>query len=103
MYAVFSISGRQFKVEPGQTLHVDFMGETKEGEKVKFEKVLIVSDGQKVRIGAPYVGAVVNATVVTHGRDRKVIVYKKKRRVDYHKKQGHRQHYTTVQIDSITG
>jgi large subunit ribosomal protein L21 len=103
MYAVLSIPGRQVRVEPGQTLHVDFMAAQKEGDKVVFDKVMLLSDGQNVRVGTPFVGATVHATVLTHGRDDKVIVFKKKRRVDYHKKLGHRQRFTTVRIDSIEG
>ncbi len=103
MYAVFTIPGRQVKAEPGQKLRVDFMENAKEGDKVTFDKVMLLSDGQNVRVGTPYVGATVHATVVSHDRGKKVIVFKKKRRVDYHKKQGHRQRYTTVMIDSIVG
>ena len=101
MYAVFSIGGRQIKAEPDQTLHLDFMGEAKEGAKVVFDKVLLVSDEKGVRFGKPYLEGKINATVVAHGRDKKLIVYKKKRRVDYHKKHGHRQRFTTIHIDSI--
>jgi large subunit ribosomal protein L21 len=79
------------------------MEAAKEGEKVTFDRVLLVSDGDKVRVGAPYVGAKVLATVVGHVRDKKVLVYKKKKRIDYHKKHGHRQWYTTLRVDSIEG
>jgi large subunit ribosomal protein L21 len=103
MYAVLSIPGRQVRIEPGQTLRVDFMAAQKEGDKVVFDKVMLLSDGQNVRIGAPFLQASVHATVVAHERGDKVIVYKKKRRVDYHKKLGHRQRFTTVRIDSIEG
>jgi large subunit ribosomal protein L21 len=103
MYAVFSMSGQQVKGTPGEQVRVDFMGEAKEGEKVTFDEVLLVSDGAKVRIGTPFVGAKVVATVMGHGRERKIIVFKKKRRVDYHKKHGHRQDYTTLKIEAIEG
>jgi large subunit ribosomal protein L21 len=103
VYAVLSIPGRQVRIELGQTLRVDFMAAQKEGDKVVFDKVMLLSDGQNVRVGTPYVGAAVHATVVAHERGDKVIVYHKKRRVDYHKKRGHRQRYTTVRIDSIEG
>ena len=101
MYAVISVPGRQLKTEPGQTIRVDFMQNAKEGDPVVFDKVLLFSDGMNVKVGTPYVGATVRATVVSHERGKKVIVYKKKRRVDYHKKHGHRQKYTTVHVDSI--
>lgn len=103
MYAVFSVPGRQVRVEPGQTLRIDYMASKKEGDKVVFDKVMFFSDGKTVKIGTPFLGAAVHATVVSHERGPKVIVFKKKRRVDYHKKQGHRQRFTTVRIDSIQG
>jgi large subunit ribosomal protein L21 len=103
MYAVVSIPGRQVRIEPGQTLRVDFMAARKEGDKVVFDKVMLLSDGKKVQVGTPFLSATVHATVVAHERGDKVIVYKKKRRVDYHKKHGHRQRFTTVHIDSIEG
>ncbi|RPH94328.1 50S ribosomal protein L21 [candidate division KSB1 bacterium] len=101
MYAVFCIPGRQIKAEPGQTLRIDFHASSQEGDKIVFDKVLLFSDGKNVRVGMPYTGSSVHATVVGHERGDKIIVFKKKRRVDYHKKQGHRQRYTTVRIDSI--
>jgi large subunit ribosomal protein L21 len=103
MYAVITIPGRQIKAEPGQTLRLDFLSHTKEGDKVVFDKVLLLADGANIRVGTPYVGATVHATVVGHSRGKKVIVYKKKKRNDYHKRQGHRQNYTSIHIDSIQG
>jgi large subunit ribosomal protein L21 len=101
MYVVFQAPGRQLKAEVGQQLRVDFLTNAKEGDKVAFDKVLLVADGQNVRIGTPYVAAKIHATVVGHMRSRKLIIFKKHKRVDYHKKQGHRQCFTTVKIDSI--
>jgi large subunit ribosomal protein L21 len=101
MYAVINVPGRQIKAEIGQTLRVDYLPSAREGEKIVFDKVLFLSDGQSVRVGTPFVAARVHATVVAHGRDKKIIVFKKKRRVDYHKKYGHRQRFTTVRIESI--
>jgi large subunit ribosomal protein L21 len=103
MYAVIHVPGRQIKAAPGQNLQLDFLGHAKEGDKVVFDKVMLLADGATVRFGTPYVGATVHATVVAHSRGKKVIVFKKKKRVDYHKKQGHRQRFTTVHIDSIEG
>jgi large subunit ribosomal protein L21 len=103
MYAVFSSSGTQIKAEPGRRIRVAFMRDQKEGDKVSFDRVLLVSDGADTRVGTPFVGAKVLGTVVAHGRTKKVIVFKKKRRVDYHKRHGHRQHFTTVLVDSIEG
>ena len=101
MYAVCQIPGRQLKVGPGETVRVDYLDSHKEGDSIVFDKVLLVSDGGKTKIGAPYVSARVMGTVVMHGRDKKVVVYKKKKRTDYHKLRGHKQRFTTVRIDSI--
>jgi large subunit ribosomal protein L21 len=101
MYAVFSIVGRQVKAQPGETLRLDYIHTAKEGDKLTFDKVLLFSDGSNVQVGTPYVGAKVVATVVSHDRSKKVIVYHKKKRTDSHKRQGHRQRFTTVHIDSI--
>jgi large subunit ribosomal protein L21 len=103
MYAVFSHVGRQVKAQPGQTLRLDFIHTAKEGDKLTFDKVLLLSDGSNVRVGTPFVPAKVVVTVISHDRSKKVIVYKKKKRTDSHKKQGHRQRFTTVHIDSIEG
>ena len=89
------------RVGKGETIRVDFLGSLKEGDPVVFDKGLVVSDGKKTKVGAPYLEGRVVGTVVTHGRDKKVIVYKKKRRTDYHKMLGHKQRFTSVRIDSI--
>lgn len=101
MYAVLRIPGRQIKAKPGQVLKVDFLESKKEGDKVVFDQVMLLADGQNVSVGEPYLKAAVHATVVAHSRGKKVIVYKKKRRTDSHKRMGHRQRYTTVRVDSI--
>jgi large subunit ribosomal protein L21 len=101
MYAVCQVPGRQLRVGPGETVRVDFIGSAKEGDPIVFDKVLLVSDGQKTTVGAPFVTAKVKGTVLVHGRDDKIVVYKKKKRTDYHKMHGHKQRFTTVRIDSI--
>ncbi|MBI5059848.1 50S ribosomal protein L21 [candidate division KSB1 bacterium] len=102
MYAVFNVTpGRQVKAAPGSTVKVDYFEEAKAGQKLVFDEVLLVSDGAVPKIGAPYVKAKVHATVVGHGRNPKVVVFKKKKRIDYHKQRGHKQHFTTLHIDSI--
>lgn len=104
MYAVFNVSpGRQVKGSKGETLKVDRMADRKEGDKLEFDQVLLVSDGATPKIGAPFLKAKVHATVVSHTRGKKVIVFKKKKRVDYHKMRGHKQQFTTIRIDSIEG
>ena len=102
MFAIVNISGKQYRVEKGDKIKVALL-ETESGKKVKFENVLLTDDGKKVTIGNPVVsGATVSGTVINHGRDRKVIVFKKKRRKGYRCKNGHRQDFSLIQIDSIS-
>ena len=100
MYAIIETGGKQYKVEQGDVVFVEKLG-VEEGETVTFDKVLVVG-GDDVKVGTPYVdGASVEASVVKNGKDKKIIVYKYKSKKGYHKKQGHRQPYSKVQIDSI--
>ena len=100
MYAVIETGGKQYKVEQGDFVFVEKLN-VEEGETVTFDKVLIVG-GDDVKVGAPYVeGATVTANVVKNGKDKKIIVYKYKPKKGYHKKQGHRQPYTKVEITAI--
>lgn len=101
MFAVVKTGGKQYRVEPSTVIRVEKLL-VNEGDKVSLDQVLMVSDGNKVTVGAPLVeGAVVHATVVRQMRDRKVIVFKKKRRHNYRRKQGHRQHLTVLKVDQI--
>lgn len=101
MYAIVEIAGQQFKVEKDQRIFVHRL-EQKEGDKVSFDNVLLVDNDGKVKVGAPAVkGATVDATVLEHLKGDKVIVFKKKRRKGYRKKNGHRQYLTSVKIDNI--
>ena len=101
MYAVIESGGKQYRVEEGATLKVERL-QAEPGKGVTLDRVLLVADGQKTHIGAPVVkGARVMATVVGHGRNRKVTVMKYKSKVHYRRKRGHRQHYTTLRIDKI--
>ncbi len=100
MYAIIETGGKQYKVEQGDVVFIEKLG-VEEGEAVTFDKVLAVG-GDDVKIGAPYVeGATVTANVVKNGKDKKIIVYKYKPKKGYHKKQGHRQPYTNVEITAI--
>ena len=100
MYAIIETGGKQYKVEQGDVVFVEKLG-VEEGETVTFDKVLVVG-GDDVKVGTPYVdGASVEATVVKNGKDKKIIVYKYKSKKGYHKKQGHRQPYTKVEIKAI--
>ena len=100
MYAVIATGGKQYKVSEGDIIRVEKLG-AEADEKVTFDNVLLVSDSD-VKVGNPTVaGANVEATVLSNGRAKKVIVYKYKRKSGYHKKNGHRQAYTEVKIDKI--
>jgi len=101
MYAVFQTGGKQFRVEPGDRLRIPCL-EAEPGETVTFDRVLVASDGSDVSVGAPLVdGASVTAEVLCHGRNRKVIVFKRKRRKGYRVKKGHRQGFTEVRVDQV--
>jgi large subunit ribosomal protein L21 len=101
MYAVIKTGGKQYKVEAGATLKVEkLVGDV--GSKVVIDKVLMIADGENTTIGAPLIaGATVNATVVSHGRADKVMIFKFRRRKHYRKTQGHRQSFTEIQIGEI--
>jgi len=101
MYAIIATGGKQYKVAEGDIIKVEKLGAS-EGESVTFDQVLAVNNGDMV-VGTPVVsGAKVTATVLGEVKGKKVIVYKYKRKSGYHKKNGHRQNYTEVKIDSIT-
>jgi large subunit ribosomal protein L21 len=101
MYAIVDIAGQQFKVEKDQKVYVHRL-DAEAGKKVNFDRVLLIDDKGKVNIGAPAIeGAQVSATVLEHLKGDKVIVFKKKRRKGYKKKNGHRQYLTEIQINDI--
>lgn len=103
MYALIEYKGKQYKAEKGTKLTVDKLSE-KEGSKIDIDTVLLVSDGDKINVGAPYVsGAKVSATVGSSFRSRKVIIHKHKAKKNYHRTQGHRQSYTCITVDDIIG
>jgi len=101
MYAIVEMAGQQFKVAKDQKVYVHRLQED-EGKKVTFDKVLLLEDGDNVTIGAPVIeGAAVEAKVVKHLKGDKVIVFKKKRRKGYQKKNGHRQYLTEIVVEGI--
>jgi large subunit ribosomal protein L21 len=101
MYAIFRALGKQFRAEKGKTLRVPLM-HAEAGAKVTFDEVLLSSDGQTIRTGAPLVqGATVEAEVVGEGKEPKIYVFKFKRRKNYRRKTGHRQRYTEVRITDL--
>ncbi|MBS9773937.1 MAG: 50S ribosomal protein L21 [Tenacibaculum sp.] len=102
MYAIVEIAGQQFKVTKDQKVYVHRLQEA-EGSKVTFDKVMLIEEGGNVTIGAPAIkGAGVTAKILSHLKGDKVIVFKKKRRKGYKKKNGHRQYLSEIQIESIS-
>lgn len=101
MYAVVATGGKQYKVEEGDILRVEKLaGDV--GSSIAFDKVLLFSDGENVKIGQPQVdGITVHGQIVAQGKNKKVLVFKYKRRKRYRRKQGHRQPFTAVRIDRI--
>ena len=103
MYAVIKTGGKQYKVAPGEKLKVEQIP-ADVGASVVLDQVLMVGEGESVRLGQPVVaGATVTATVVAQGRGEKVKIFKMRRRKHYQKHQGHRQGYTELKIDAIVG
>lgn len=100
MFAVVEIAGFQYRVQPSDVLTVPRM-DAEVGSSVSFTTILAAGEGSNVRIGAPTVSGSVTATVLAHGKAEKVVVFHKKRRKGYRKKNGHRQHFTQVQIGNI--
>ncbi len=101
MYAIVEIAGQQFKAEAGKKLYVHRL-EGNAGDAVSFDRVLLTDDSGTVKVGTPVVAGVkVNAKILSHLKDDKVFIYKKKRRKTYEKSQGHRQSLTQISIESI--
>jgi large subunit ribosomal protein L21 len=101
MYAVIQTGGKQYKVQPGETVFLEKLpGDA--GDTVEFDEVLLVADDEQVAVGRPLIeGAKVSGEIVEHGRGEKLIVYKFKRRKNYRRKTGHRQAYTAVKISTV--
>ncbi len=103
MYAIVDIAGQQFKVEKEQKIFVHRL-EGEEGSKVDFQKVLLLDEEGKIKVGKPFVEqACVTATILSHLKGDKITVFKKKRRKGYQKENGHRQYFSQIQIDNIEG
>ena len=101
MYAIIEACGKQYKVAEGDVVFFEKL-DTEEGKKVTFSNVVLVSDEGKVEIGNPYVkGYKVEGKVVSHGKGKKIVVFKYKAKKNYRRKQGHRQPYTKVEITAI--
>lgn len=101
MYAVIETGGKQYRINEGDVIRVEKLA-ADVGSNIGFDRVLMVGQGDQVRVGTPLVdGASVTGTVVEQDRGRKIIVFKMKRRKNYRRKQGHRQDYTGVRIEKI--
>lgn len=102
MYAVIKTGGKQYKVVVGEKLKIEQIPSSTVGQEITFEEVLAVGHGDDLKIGSPFLGgASVKATIIAEGRHDKVNIFKMRRRKHYQKRQGHRQNYTQVQIQSI--
>ena len=102
MYAVVKTGGKQYRVSAGEKLRIEQIG-AEVGQEIVLDQVLLVADGEALKMGAPLVsGATVKAKVLSHGRGDKVHVFKMRRRKHYRKSQGHRQHYTEIEITAIS-
>jgi len=101
MYAIVDIAGKQYKVSEGAKLKVASLDKNT-GGNVSFDKVLLTDNGKSVKVGTPTLkGVNINATILEHGREKKILIYKKKRRKGYQRKNGHRQGYTLIEITKI--
>lgn len=102
MYAIVRTGGKQYQVAQGEQLRVEKLtGQV--GDTIELPEVLLVADGEQLKVGQPVVeGAKVTATIMAHGKAKKVLVFKKKRRKGYQKMRGHRQQYTALRIDGIS-
>lgn len=102
MFAIVETGGKQYRVQEGDVITVEKLN-VEAGEKIVFDKVLMLSDGETIKVGAPYVESCnVTGTVVENGKGPKVIIFKYKAKKDYRKKQGHRQPYTMIKIDKVS-
>jgi large subunit ribosomal protein L21 len=103
MYAVIQTGGKQYRVKSGEQVKVELLS-AEVGATVSFDRVLMLGEGDEVKVGAPFVaGAAVKATVVAQGRGEKIRIFKLRRRKHFAKTQGHRQGFTEVRIDEIVG
>jgi large subunit ribosomal protein L21 len=101
MYAIVEISGKQYRVSKGDTIKVSSQ-DWKIGDRVKLDQVLLMDTGKNVTVGTPTVaGASVTTEILEHNRDKKLLIYKKKRRKGYQRKNGHRQGYTLLKINNL--
>tara|TARA_B100001250_G_C19622376_1_gene709973 strand:+ start:386 stop:787 length:402 start_codon:yes stop_codon:yes gene_type:complete len=102
MYALIEYAGKQYRIEEGLKLKFPYISSAKEGSKITIDKVLFIDSGKDKKIGKPYIdGAKFDAKIIEHGREKKIVVFKFKRRKGYQKKNGHKQKYTLVEINKM--
>lgn len=100
MFALVEIAGNQFEVQEKDQVKVPLL-DGNPGDEVKFENILLTKDDDNINVGSPYIEGNVSAKILEHGKDQKVLVFHKKRRKGYRKLNGHRQHYTLIEISNI--
>ena len=104
MYAIVSFRGNQYKAEKDKVIKVPYLADREIGSELEINEIYLIRNNDNTQIGNPVVeNARVVAEIISHKRDKKVIVFKKKRRKGYQKKQGHRQHFTEIMIKDIVG
>jgi len=102
MYAIIETGSKQYKVSEGDIIKVEKLN-INPGEEYNFNNILLIADGEKISFGSPYISnAVVTANVIANGKEKKVIVYKYKSKKGFHKKKGHRQQFTQLEIKKIS-
>ena len=101
MYALVKMAGKQYRVSQDDVIRIAYLGQDV-GQSVEFNEVMAVGHGEDIKLGQPYIeGASVTAEILSNGKDRKILVFKKKRRKKYRRLRGHRQQYTELKITSI--
>ena len=101
MYALVNYLGNQLLIKEGEQTKIPFL-DKKIGTKLSFDNILYIDDGKTKKVGNPYVNSIsIDAKIVSHGKEKKIIVFKKKRRKGYQKKNGHRQKFTMIQVDKL--
>ena len=102
MYALVNISGKQIKIEEGVNTRIPLQ-KSKIGSKIKLDNILLFDDGKNKKIGNPYIKSLsIDAKIISHNEDKKILVYKKKRRKGYEKKLGHKQKFSVIKVDKIS-
>ena len=103
MYAIMEFMGYQYRIEKGMVMKVPYIAKTEIGSDVKIDKILLINNDEKLTLGRPTIeSAFATAEILKHGRDHKIIVFKKKRRKGFRKTQGHRQYFTEIKIKDIS-